>query len=98
MNLASAPSRDSCGPTDIWLIREKYLSLLTDPRVGKQLEDVCKSRDELLEELHAAYAGEPSTNHKAYKMAQEALTKMGDMTFSDREIDALLPKELRRKA
>jgi len=83
---------------DIWLIREKYLSLLTDLRAGKPLEDVCKIRDELLEELHAVYAGAPSTNHQAYKKAQEALTKMGDMTFSDSEIDAFLPKNLRRKA
>jgi hypothetical protein len=31
-----------------------------------------------------------------YKKAQEALQKLEDMTFSDSEIDAFLPKELKR--
>lgn len=84
--------------TDIWLIREKYLSLLTDLRTGNvSLDDARKARDALLAELHAAYTGAPSTNYEGYKKAQEALTKMEDMTFSDDEIDAFLPKELKRK-
>lgn len=83
--------------TDIWLIREKYLSLLTDLRGGKLSPDECRSaRDALLAELHAVYTGAPSTNYKAYALAREALTKMEEMTFSDAEIDALLPKKLRR--
>jgi len=82
---------------DIWLIREKYLSLLTDLRAGAlPLEDLRKNRDALLEDLHATYKGVPSTNYKAYKEAQTALKEMEDMTFSDAEIDAFLPKELRR--
>ncbi|HEX8394509.1 MAG TPA: hypothetical protein VF665_19335 [Longimicrobium sp.] len=35
---------------------------------------------------------------EAYKKAQEALKKLGDMTFSDAEIDAFLPKELKRSS
>lgn len=82
---------------DIWLIREKYLSLLTDLRVRCVSHDQIREiRDALLAELHVAYTGAPSTNDKAYKKAQDALTKMKDMTFSDVEIDAFLPKELRR--
>ncbi len=34
----------------------------------------------------------------AYKKAQEALQQHEDMTFSDAEIDAFLPKELRKEA
>lgn len=83
--------------TDIWLIREKYLTLLTDLRAGHvSLDESRKVRDVLLTELHTVYAGAPSTNYKAYKKAQEALKKMEDMTFSDSEIDAFLPKELKR--
>ena len=33
---------------------------------------------------------------EAYSRAQEALKKLEDMTFSDEEIDAFLPKELKR--
>lgn len=82
---------------DMWLIREKYLSLLTDLRAGTlPLEDIRKDRDALLEELHATYKGAPSTDYKAYQKAQKALKELEDMTFSDAEIDAFLPRELKR--
>lgn len=83
--------------SDLWIIREKYLSLLTDIRVGDvALELIRTRRDALLDELHAVYVGAPSTNFEAYSRAQEALKKLEDMTFSDEEIDAFLPKELKR--
>ncbi|WP_415752724.1 hypothetical protein [Salmonella enterica] len=41
--------------------------------------------------------GAPSTNYKAYSMAQKALKELEDMTFSDEEIDKFLPTELKRK-
>mgnify|MGYP006428480345 CR=1 FL=1 len=84
--------------SELWIIREKYLSLLTDLHVGDiSLEDIRGRRDELLEELHSAYSGAPSTNFKAYKSAQKALKALEDMTFSDEEIDAFLPEELKRE-
>lgn len=82
---------------DIWLLREKYLSLLTDLAIGtKPLDVLQEDRDGLLTELHSVYAGSPSTTYQAYKKAQEALKRNEDMTFSDEEIDAFLPKELKR--
>lgn len=82
---------------DLWIMREKYLSLITDARIGKKTIDViAEERDRLLYELHAVYSGAPSTNNRAYKKAQEALKQLEDMTFSDKEIDAFLPRELRR--
>lgn len=84
---------------DLWLIREKYLALITDLRVGKEsLEKIMARRDELLEDLHGVYSGAPSTTYRAYKKAQEALQQYEEMTFSDAEIDAHLPRELRRAA
>lgn len=83
--------------SELWIIREKYLSLLTDLCVGDtSLADIRSRRDELLLDLHSVYTGAPSTNYKAYKMAQTALQKLEDMTFSDKEIDAFLPSELKR--
>lgn len=83
--------------SDLWIIREKYLSLLTDIRVGDvALELIRAQRDALTQELHGVYAGAPSTNFEAYSKAQDALKKLEDMTFSDEEIDAFLPKELKR--
>lgn len=82
---------------DLWLIREKYLALITDLRMGeKPIEALQKERDDLLERLHAVYSGAPSTTNKAYKKAQEALKQLEDMTFWDTEIDAFLPKGLKK--
>ncbi len=82
---------------DLWIIREKYLSLITDLRMGETpIETLQKERDNLLEDLHAVYSGAPSTTYQAYKKAQEALKTLEDMSFSDTEIDAFLPKELKK--
>lgn len=84
---------------EIWLIREKYLTLLTALRMKQlSLDEICSQRDKLLEDLHGIYLGAPSTNFKAYQKAQNSLKNMEDMTFSDEEIDKFLPKELKRKS
>ncbi len=80
---------------ELWLIREKYLSLLSDLN-EKTIESVRSERDALLEDLHSVYSGSPSTTFQAYKQAQKALQSQEDLTFSDEEIDAFLPKELKR--
>ncbi len=82
---------------DLWLVRERYLSLLTDLRVGDfEVVEIRSKRDGLLEELHNAYAGSPATNFKAYQLAQESLKNADEMTFSDSEINAFLPSQLHR--
>jgi SMODS and SLOG-associating 2TM effector domain family 4 len=82
---------------ELWSIREKYLSLLSDIRVGDATIDEYRARrDKLSEELHAIYTGAPSTDSKAYQHAQAALQLKEDLTFSVEEIDAFLPKELKR--
>jgi len=83
---------------EIWLIRESYLSLLTDIEArSKSLEEISAIRDQLLVKLHDIYSGSPSTTFKAYKKAQKALQIDEDMTFSDDEIDNFLPRESRQK-
>jgi hypothetical protein len=82
---------------DLWIIREKYLSLLTDLRMGeKPVETLLRERDELLESLHSVYTGAPSTTYEAYKKAQHALKEQEDLTFTDKEINCFLPRELHR--
>jgi len=81
----------------LWIIRESYLSLLTDIKISpKSLEDIKKRRDELTKNLHVIYEGSPRTTFSAYKKAQEALKKFNDMSFTDSEIDEFLPGELKR--
>lgn len=83
---------------DLWLVREKYLSLLTDLRMDKDsVKSLVERRDAVMEELHSIYVGSPSTNYRAYTMAQKALQQSEELTFSDSEIDALLPSELRKE-
>lgn len=84
--------------TNLWLIKEKYLSLLTDIRVGnKDVASIISERDKLLDALHKIYLGSPSTNFKAYSLAKEALKKNEELTFTDSEIDAFLPELIRKK-
>jgi hypothetical protein len=83
--------------SDLWLIREQYLSLLVDVRMReKPIEALQEQRDKLVQQLHKVYRGAPSTTPAGYREAQHALQKLEDMTFTDAEIDAFLPKELRR--
>jgi len=62
----------------------------------KSESELLKERDSLVVALHSVYSGAPSTNLKAYKIAQLSLQKYEDMTFSDSEIDAFLPSDLKR--
>src|SRR5690606_2902130 len=81
----------------LWLIRERYLSLLVDIAMrDKPIQALEEERDRLLVDLHAVYSGAPGTMFEAYRRAQIALQQMEDMTFSDAEIDAFLPKELKK--
>lgn len=95
-DLGEIAQRHRQAGSDLWIIREKYLSLLTDLRIGDlTIELIRERREELLENLYKVYGGAPSTNVKAYKQAQKALKDLEDMTFSEEEIDAFLPKELK---
>ncbi|MGA3124693.1 MAG: SLATT domain-containing protein, partial [Polyangiaceae bacterium] len=68
--------------SEIWLVRENYLSLLTDlVSNAKPLDAIRGERDELTKALHTVYEGSPSTTHKAYRKAQDALQRHEDMTF-----------------
>ena len=96
-DLGEIAQRHRQAGADLWKIREKYLPLITDLRIGEEsIEKLQVERDNLLEELHAIYSGAPSTTYKAYKKAQEALKKLQDMTFSDEEIDSFLPEGLKK--
>lgn len=83
--------------TNLWVIRESYLSLLTDLRMQAiTSEEAIKQRDELQRKLAAVYRGAPHTNAKAYSQAQNALKKNEDYTFSDAEIDKFVPSSLKK--
>ena len=83
--------------SDIWNVREAYLSLLVDIRdPAFALMDLRKRRDDLQAQLHKIYRAAPHTDGKAYGEAQNALKHNEDLTFSDAEIDGFLPAPLKR--
>lgn len=57
---------------ELWLIREKYVSLMTDFDI-LSTEDIISTRDTLLQETYDIYKKTPKTNSKSYTEAQEAL-------------------------
>ena len=81
-----------------WKIRKKYLSLIADLRIGKSSIDALQTRrDELLDEINPVFPGKPDIKIKAYRKAWEALQTIEDMTFTDDEIAAFLPDELKKR-
>ena len=79
----------------LWLIREKYVNLMADIINGHLKEDgIVKRRDDLLNELDVVYKSAPETSTEAYKLAQQALKIDEELTFSDKELNQLLPASL----
>ena len=94
-DLASDARLHKDAAINILSIREKYFSLLVDMAGGyENLTNIRRKRDGLADELNEVYAKAPITTEKAYRQAQKALKSEEELTFSDAELDALLPSEL----
>lgn len=78
----------------LWLVREKYISLLTDLDIISTAE-IVKKRDKLQNEVAYIYSKSPKTDSKSYKQAQTALKKEEEQFFTSEEIDKILPEQLR---
>lgn len=82
----------------LWLIREQYLGLICDLKADTiDITSARNLRDQLAEKLGELYQNAPDTNAAAYNAAQYALKKAEELTFSDAELDALLPTTARKK-
>ncbi|MEX5258469.1 SLATT domain-containing protein [Kocuria arenosa] len=80
----------------IWNLRESYQSLIVDVQSAAITVDEARARrDSLQQEAFEIYGDAPRTTPKAYAKAQKALKENEDLTFSEHEIDLLLPVELR---
>lgn len=80
----------------VWYMREKHLSLITDLAIDiDPLSAMIDRRDQLIEELRMVYEKCPSTSNKAYRAAHRALNLREEMTFAPSEVDNFLPPELR---
>lgn len=80
----------------VWNLRESYQSLIVDLQSRAITVDEGRGqRDRLQEAAVEIYGDAPRTTSEAYALAQKALQEDEDLTFSEREIDLLLPAELR---
>lgn len=96
-DLGEIAQKHTNAANELWDIRESYLSLLTDIRADQlSINQIITQREELQKRLLNIYSGSPRTKNKAYKDASKALKLNEELTFSDQEIDAFLPKELRK--
>lgn len=80
----------------LWTIREEYVSLLTDFE-SLEPSDIMERRDDLQNRTADIYAQSPRTDSKSYEEAQKALKKDEEQTFSEKEIDVMLPNSIRRE-
>jgi len=81
---------------ELWLVREQYISLLTDFEMLSDSQSRGK-RDELQEKTNEIYKNAPKTDSKSYEEAQKVLKNEEEQFFSPEELDKLLPKHLRSK-
>jgi hypothetical protein len=80
----------------LWLVRERFISLLTDfTAQSLTLDDARRVRDSLQDQQAELYKTLPQTDSPAYAKAQEALKKKEEMYFTDTELDRMLPGHLR---
>jgi len=80
----------------LWKIREEYVSLLTDFDL-LEVSEIMEQRDDLQNRTAEIYAQSPRTDYKSYKEAQKALKTDEEQTFSEKEIDVMLPNSIRRE-
>lgn len=96
-DLGEIAQKHTNAANELWDIRESYLSLLIDIKANQlSMGQIITQRDNLQKRLSNVYSGSPRTNNKAYREASKALKVNEELTFSDREIDSFLPKELHK--
>lgn len=95
-NLADDIKKHRTIADDLWIVRERYISLLTDFDVLSE-EAIMQRRDELQDRTAEIYRVAPSTNSKSYSAAQKALKEDEEQFFKASEIDKMLPEHLRER-
>lgn len=81
----------------LWIIRERYISLLTDFESLSD-QEIVSIRDRLQKQTARVYRSAPLTNTKSYMAAQKALKEDEEQFLRASEIDRMLPEHLRKVA
>lgn len=94
-NLIESAQEHKVASDLLWKIREEYVSLLTDFEI-LEVDKIMLKRDELQERTAQVYSKSPRTDAKSYCAAQKALKTEEEQTFSEEEIDIMLPNSIKR--
>jgi hypothetical protein len=95
-NLAELSQKHHDAAQKLWNIRESYISLLTDFTTSAVDNKTAREkRDRLQDDLNQIYINAPRTFKQAYEQARKALKFKEELTFSEEEIDKLLPERMR---
>lgn len=96
-DLGQIAEKHSDCASNLWNVRESYLSLLTEIKSNTiSTVNIIEKRDYLQKELYNIYKGAPRSISGAYDKASKALKLNEELTFTDEEIDMFLPKELKK--
>lgn len=76
------------------MLREKYISLLTDFCILDE-NKIVDLRDDLQVQTYEIYKQSPKTDTKSYGDAQKALKYEEEQIFTYEELDKMLPLHLR---
>ena len=93
-NLAEEIKQHRTTADKLWLLREQYISLLTDFDILSEAE-IMQKRDDLQNRTAEVYKVAPPTDAKSYAAAQKALKVEEEQYFTAKEIDQMLPEHLR---
>lgn len=93
-NLIEEIKQHRIAADNLWMIREDYISLLTDFPVLCD-EEIIAKRDSLQLRVFEIYKLSPKTDRKSYTEAQNALKSEEEQFFTPEEIDKMLPSHLR---
>ena len=97
-DLQSMAKANKATATKLVELRDELQTLILKIKMREQ--PVCSLTDEfeaLQKRVHVVYSDASKTTDAAVKMAEEALKINGDNTFTDKEIDMMLPDTLKRR-
>lgn len=80
---------------NLWLLKEKYISFMTDFEV-LTIEEIRTQRNLLQLEVSDIYKNSPKTTEKSYNKAQIALKDDEEQFFLNEELNKMLPIHLRK--
>lgn len=94
MNLQEKSVKHKNTADELWILRESYVSLLTDFSALSERE-IRERRDDLSEKVSDVYKKALPTNAWSYSESQKALKNNEEQFFTSEELDNLVPEHLR---